>query len=283
MDGRGSGYDLDSAAPNIQERFHLLEQESQIALNALIADFDAEVKPSERVVSTIDQIHTISNQGIFLFRYVNDSLNYWSDNSVPLYSSFQNSGLLAGLNLLDNGWYFATIEIKNHATFISLILLKSAYNIDNNYLQNSFHSNFNIPDHIDIKREAIPESVQIHSIQKNIAFNLVVNGVASSTNNLGARWWLQLALLIAFLAVFLSILRSGLSRIEKQFGWLVSLFTFLVIILGLRYLSIVFAFPKMFYELTFFGPAHYATSNLFASIGDFFLNSILAFYVVKVI
>ena len=283
IDNRDTSYDLESEASQIQEQFQFKEQQGQEALDEFIGNYEAVNASGGMEIIPNEQVSTLSNRSIFLFRYFNDSLKYWSDNSVPISSSFQNSGLQTGLNLLDNGWYFAILKHKDNSTYISLVLLKHAYKIDNNFLSNSFQSDFNIPDHIAIEQESKPGSVEVRSIQDNPAFHLSIGSSTSSTNDLGVWWWTSLVLLIVGIASLLSIFKRGLNQIEERFGWLVSLSLFLSTIFSLRYLSIIYAFPQAFYELDFFSPAHYATSSLSSSLGDYFLNSIIALYAVMVI
>ena len=230
------------------------------------------------IIISTSQLIELSNQGIFLFRYVNDSLKYWTDNSVPLSSSFHNSGLKPGLNRLDNGWYFAVIKNTNNSAYISLALIKNSYRIDNIYLNNSFQTEFDIPNYVRIDSIDVPGSVLVQSTVEDPAFYLSTNGPATESADFDVRWWVCLALFIIGVLLMVSFFKNRMSRIEERFGWLISLTLFLTTLFGLRYVSIIYAYPQTFYALDFFSPAHYATSNLLSSLGDYFLNSIIAFY-----
>jgi len=283
IDSRDLSYDLESAASQIQEQFQLKERKGQEALYTYIQQHETKNKADGTEIILNGQINTLSHQGIFLFKYVNDSLKYWSDNSVPLNASFYNSGLRPGLNRLDNGWYYAILEYKGSSTYLSLILLKNAYKIDNNYLNNSFHSDFNIPDHVGIESVGKSGSVEVQAIHAKPAFHLSVSRTTASTEDVGIGWLASLALLIVGITLLFSLLKRGMNRIEQQLGWLTSIALFLMTLFGLRYLSIIYAFPQSFYSLELFSPAQYATSGLMSSLGDYFLNSLITFYAMLVI
>lgn len=84
--------------------------------------------------------------GFTVLAFYEDSLYYWSDNQVILtYEVLSRSGNETAIQA-GNGLYEVFIRKDKRKTLVALMLLKSQYAIENQYLVNDFNPRFGLPE-----------------------------------------------------------------------------------------------------------------------------------------
>lgn len=211
-------------------------------------------------------------EGIILLGYENDSLAFWTNNSAPVDMLLNVGSFHSRIMRLRNGWYetveFDTLSKKYRA----LILIKSQYPFENEYLVNAFQRDFDMPDQGKISLLESEESENIVDAAGNYLFSI------EFTKKEKAAYWRYLLLVILNLAgfvCFVMVLHRAGKLLQRWIGLVGSMAFVIAGILLVRYLSLLYSFPMVFGDLNLFDPTYYATSSLFPSLGDFMINSII--------
>jgi len=259
---------------------------------ALASHFDSVVKEKEIALQSAlynvsDELNVDGRQGLYtpdqdidILIYTRDTLTYWSDNSIPAHTLFTHSGLKAGLNHLKNGWYWVAQKSDGETQYLGLTLIKREYPFENRFLINGFQKDFALPTETRITNTVGNNSYPILQKLEGSSWYLDFEdrpGTVSELNSSNTMWSLTLfvigtILLLWYLFVFFKDL-------GVRFGPWISVPALVITVLGLRYLSISFHAPSSLYGLALFSPSTYATSHAFGSLGDFLINSALAFFI----
>jgi signal transduction histidine kinase len=217
------------------------------------------------------------NDGMVLFEYENDSLVYWSTNSIAcqeiLSRKFQPDTCY--FEKRKNGWY--EVIRKNSASQVTIgqILIKRQYLFENEYLKNEFEKGFIVPEGTNI--DQIYGNNQIYTITGKYLFSLKIPPEPHLPQA-------QIILLfVIFLAGFILLLVSlyKLYCLYKQRFPSQGLFilSFSIDVILIRALQFFFHFPKVLYDSNLFGPGSFSSSLLLPSLGDFLVNSILLLFI----
>lgn len=79
-----------------------------------------------------------------IFVYHNDSLIFWTNNSMPVPQKLNSSFVSIPIVQLKNGLYYQYRRQKNDYTIIGLILIQNAFPYENESLKNTFNPDFNL-------------------------------------------------------------------------------------------------------------------------------------------
>lgn len=204
--------------------------------------------------------------------YVNDSLSYWSTNKIPV-SVFADYHFPSdGIIHLQNGWYYVTTTQKDSIKIATSFLIRSHYQYENKYLRNEFDGRFNFP-----YKGAI-------SLEKDKSFPIYDEGkflfgiVPYEFQNVKSYYSdILIGLIILTTFFFLNTI--------QQLVFKRGLFLKFIVIAGLiylRYLSLQGNWlSKIFEEITAFQPTLYASSELFPSFADLWINSLLILFTLR--
>lgn len=258
---------LDRAA---EELATAIEEKKSVAEKevALLAQrFAAHGVDSTRVLNADYYAQLFDRDGLFLAAFENNELAFWSDNRVAFDYLF-GPGIPSEQYLkLENGWYGLLKEIEDDREYYALFLIRTAYPYQNTYLQDDFQPDINLPNLYSIVLTPTPTTAPV-VIGDQTVFHLERTG-----RNEAAGLWLNMLLLI-FGTI---LLFYGIDRLTAgwQQQWL-AVFLLPAIVVGLRLLSLQFSNP--FADIKLFDPALYASSYLFPSLGDLFIDSLLLAY-----
>lgn len=96
----------------------------------------------KRNISEFDEFCSKNNNGFFVHVYRHDSLIYWNSNALPINRFAELHFPVAGLNQLENGWYYTVLqEQKNYLIAVSFGI-QHKYPYSNDYLKNDFFEPF---------------------------------------------------------------------------------------------------------------------------------------------
>lgn len=203
------------------------------------------------------------------FIYSNDSITYWSNNNTYFAYDLVKGGVNQQLLKLKNGWYELFKYSKKNVVVIGLLLIKSEYNFQNQYLVNRFNPIFNLPDHATLSLTPIKGSYPIIKSTGGYLFSIKYN---PDDIDPGKYWWIATMYFFAFAFFAFSILLFAITWSKKSF-WASVLV--LMILVGIRFLTIHFHFPYQLYNSPMFNPQFYASSFFLGSLGDFLLSIIV--------
>ncbi len=234
----------------------------------------------------------LEDEGIALLIYENDTLKFWSDNSIAVENWQKEVCLDTKMVKLHNGWFEVMRPETNASTaktVIGLILIKSEYPYQNKYLVNEFQEDFAVPPETKLIANPSNSSHEVKNFNNDYLFSLEFN---SAINSIALSSYFSLIFnLLGFLLVvlFLKKLFSSHTPLSEGEGQgvrhNVSLFLFALSVIFLRYLTIKFSFPGIFYEFNLFSPKIYAdaSSVWLMSLGDLLINTLLLFFISYVI
>lgn len=217
------------------------------------------------------QLH---HEGITLLVYKEDTLNYWTDNRVPVNPLYSQANLDSTAVALKNGLYVIRKTQLADIRIVGLILIKTIYQEENDYLKNTFHEDFNLDPSIDTFRLDPTNSFTIHNKEGKPAFVLTPTTLAISEKPYYYPTLLFYLASIACLIVFLVRLFRFLFAYKPTYWWYVA---FIFLTAGIRYLMLEFRFPFGLYPPLLFDSEQFAESFWLASLGDFLITSILIF------
>jgi len=215
-----------------------------------------------------------SRQELSLFILRNDSLIYWSDNtvSIPDHTAMKSQATVFGY--IGNGWYLIRQTEGAGYTFLALVRVQQEYAFENHYLKSRFSPAFGIPDHAVIQLEKSQHTV--NNISGDFLFGLQFPDlpVFSGKN-------MVILALLYFIAYvfFLSFIYHVYNRLGSIFRSrsLLTLF-FLIDLLLIRGIIFIFQYPQQLYSSALFSPAFFASSWLAPSLGDLLLHAITLLY-----
>jgi len=210
-------------------------------------------------------------ENISLFAFVNDSLVFWSANSIPLDYPIAAIRQTNGMLHLRNGWYEYILEKENNLKRLALIFVKPEYDVQNNYFDNDFASWMQLPPQTKLR-----DSVNYlpHAIKSQTGiplFEIVVNEKIIKSEGRSA---------CAVILFFISLLAFIFYGLQRAFSSKISLVKFSIItalVIGLRALLIYFKWPGLLYSTELFMPGDYGNSQSFFNefLGDILINVIL--------
>ncbi len=222
----------------------------------------------------------MTEEGVALLIYENDTLKFWSDNSIAVENWVKEICLDSKMVKLHNGW-FEVIRPHTNATttkaIVGLVLVKNEYPYQNKYLVNEFQKDFALPAETKLITDNPNASNDVRNYQGDYLFSLEFNPANNSVSPASYVSVFLSLLGFVFLVLFLKVFCAEL--LAKQ-GKNYAIITFLLLIVALRYFSIKFALPESFYSFDLFSPTIFANANSIwlTSLGDLLLNVVLLFY-----
>lgn len=213
----------------------------------------------------------LDHEGVSLFAFLNDSLIFWSGNSVPLDFPLGSLTKPNGMKALRNGWYEYILEEKGALKKLALIFIKPEYDVQNNYFNNAFVSWLELPQQTEL-RDSV--SYLPHTIKSNKGvplFEIFMNDKIIKSEGRSS-----CAVILFFIALVVFIFYG----LKKAFSARLSIVTFVlttISIIGLRALMIWLKWPGLLYSSPLFMPGDYGNSQSFFNefLGDILINVFL--------
>jgi two-component system nitrogen regulation sensor histidine kinase NtrY len=221
-------------------------------------------------------------EGIILLVYQNDTLNYWTDNSMSVENYIRQVCLDDRITQLSNGWFEVMRKPSSPQgthVVIGLLLLKKEYPYQNQYLVNEFGKDYNLNKDIQLVRLDTSSNNQVRTHDNHYLCSLTFPEVEVD-DTAGNAFLISLLNILAFLFAIL-YLRAECNSFSKNTGPYVASLLFAVSVLLLRFVTILAHFPQSFYEMPVFGPQYYGDASSFwlSSLGDLFINATVLFFI----
>lgn len=211
------------------------------------------------VVGHFDELSSKAHQsGYFLYIFKDRNLMLWSHNHIlPEIKAPPDNTLR--LKKLDNGYYLQKSISNQKLTFSALIPVKTAYAIQNRYLQNRLLHVENPEEHISFHvKNTKGQPIQSQS-GENLFFLAVKDQLPQS--NLPF-WFLGIGSILLLIS-----LQTTLARALQNHHFPKTVISFCGI-LGLLLLWLFFEKPSFFFNHQIFKAKNFAASDLLDSLGD---------------
>ena len=249
----------------------LIENEKE--LHRRLEDFRTKLKDSsiERFEENYyKQKQTqISETGFGFIVYKNANVVFWTDRSIAFYNTPAEFGKTRGFIQLPNGYYLVDTLSIGSFQVVGLHLIKNHYTFENKYLQNTFSGSYNIPDDYIIGRTEQAGAYEVDDAEGNFLFSLWPYGkYLCTTKQLYFPGFLYL------LGLFFLLIYFRKEFVEANAPFVLKLLALAASLFVVYWLHLLFAVPKVFYHLRFFGPDFFAINYWLPSLGDFVIASL---------
>ncbi|MBC8488062.1 MAG: GHKL domain-containing protein [Bacteroidetes bacterium] len=220
-----------------------------------------------------------NKHGFLILIFKNDTLKYWSDNSVPVYENFINNEFQKKFSKFSNGLYEVQIIEKDNFTIVGLIKIKNDFAYENQYLINEFQKDFKLSGAITISLQ----KGQYNIFDKDGFFLFSLE----FPTEIGFADYHIIILTLIYLAAFIFFI-VAIYKAHRHFQYFIKKRLFLVLgfsfdILIIRFITLYFEIPQVLYSSKLFSPDFFANSFLFPSLGDLLVNSIVILSIAFVI
>ncbi|MCW3084965.1 MAG: hypothetical protein JWP12_2331 [Bacteroidetes bacterium] len=223
----------------------------------------------------------MENEGFALLIYENDTLKFWSDNSIAVENWVKEVCLDSKTAKLRNGWFEVVHPQTNSTTtktIVGLLLIKNEYPYQNKYLVNEFQKDFSVPAETKLITDNPNAANGVKNINGDYLFSLKFN---PANNSISFYSYISVLLNILGFMLLIVFMKNRCWELSRKIGknYAILLFAFLLVLI--RYLLIRFSLPQGFYIFDLFNPKIYADAGSvwLTSLGDLLINVILLFYI----
>jgi len=213
--------------------------------------------------------HINSRFEFHFYTYKNDSLIFWSDNSVPL-SQLADLEIAGNRTIsLANGIYFYNDTVIGDYHLVGLFLIKRDYPYQNIYLENRYQSGFSTPSQTEISFIAGD-----YNIYTGEGFMFSISPPGDPDPGIIPSFFLLIIYAFAFLSINAAIYQLYLRFGRMIKSRLVLVLAYLVDVVIIRILMFIFGLPANLHNTSFFKPGSFASSDFIPSMGDFIFNAL---------
>lgn len=255
---------LDRAAETLSQEIVRKREEAKAEIQQIKHRFDRHGVDSTMVLFSDYYGSLYDNDGLFIAAFDSVNLVFWSDNRVAFDYLFGPGMPNEQYLRLENGWYGLLKHIEQGREYYALFLIRSEYPYQNQHLRDDFQKDIALPNLYHIVLTPTPTSVPV------VINDIEVFELERTGRNTANGLWVNFVLLAA--GLFL-LLYGGATAVKKyRASWGNALILPLVVV-ALRVASLYSSCP--FAHIKLFDPTLYASSFLFPSLGDLFINSLL--------
>ncbi|MBN2348442.1 MAG: GHKL domain-containing protein [Bacteroidales bacterium] len=251
------------------EQFQKKLDEKYIQLDALSERFFEPIKP--------DFNENLEKKGFIILKYSDDTLSYWSDNSVSVPKVHNDTIFSNRFAFFGNKWVIVKEYSKENDRIIGLIPVKIQNPYQNEFLRNRFSESFNLPESADILLDEDDQSFSLYDWDNDYIFSIRFNGATKLQLFKGQLIAVFFYAGIFFLLLFLYTAIESITPGTRK-NLLIIAVAFLLVFL--RVLLILFSFPAFLHSLELFNPLIYAYSAAVPSLGDLLINSVILFFII---
>ncbi len=252
--------------------------EKELLLNTLFERTIADIKTNKSNFSFQDskyfeEVYKENEVAVIVSK--NDSVIYWSTNSIPVEDIIVDTLYISEFFHLSNGWYEVREKRYNDYLIRGAILIKREYSYQNDYLKSEFQKDFLLPD--DCQIQLFEGEYNVFSNEGYLLCSLIFQKTTAFAKSLE---YLSFSSFILAYIFFLSFLILFLNTFFRKYKFrIIWIFAISALILLMRYLFLKFRIPDFIYLFDAFSPKYYASAELLPSLGDLLLNVISVFLV----
>ncbi|MCO5261058.1 MAG: HAMP domain-containing histidine kinase [Crocinitomicaceae bacterium] len=234
------------------------------SFNALENELTTYQKSIESQLQKSKQLDSLTTkEPFFLHIYKNDTLVYWNTNKLPVSKFADLQYPSSGLLRLQNGWYYAQTNTINEYTYAVSFLIKNEYSYQNEYLKNEFSDNLKTNFNASISLDE-SSGFPIYNQKKQYLFSITVNDY-QTINEVDAIILFSLLIIILTLTLFKTT--QFTIKTTSKWSWV-----YPFALLGIRYLSIHFAWLSFLKNSEIYSASLYGTNALFPNFTEYCIN-----------
>ena len=264
----------------LTKRFQKTLTQKEKIVEKTFSDIKSELDTSDAksLFNNKHYFNLYNDYGVLIFIFKDDTLEFWSDNSVSVADDYNSNNFRNGIMHLSNGWFVIKEIRKPPYRITGLIKIKNAYPYENSHITNHFEKSFGIPPEVEISTN--PGQGDIYSEDGTFLFSLRFPDKFVPSGNLII--FLTAIYLLVYIFIILFIYHSY-KEFKSLFNGNRFRFIFFVFdILLLRFIIYYFKIPQVLYNSPLFGPQYLANSGWFPSLGDLLFNAVTIFAIAVV-
>ncbi len=272
---------LTISANFVLDNWHYRQGDHRRLQNDLNAKFRMADRIYDRLIFNNWQLDTPlpPKDGIIILAYRNDSLRYWSDNSIS-FSSLSSSILdERRFEFISNGWYIVKPYLTDSIRAYALILVKTEYSYNNRFLQNGFHPDLRLPESTELLTSPQPGSYAVHDWEGIYLFSIRFN--TDELRFARLEKYLIPSLILLTLLSFLLFIHQTLIWFRRHSTRNLVILAMPIFFGVLRWIMYKYHVPDDLFDLELFGPMPFGKSDWLPSLGDVFLNTLLILYIIS--
>lgn len=265
-----------------EERVQKVLVDKELAIDKIIAQMRSDVEEGEGFVKDGDvwmydrDISHIKDEGFAMFIYEDDTLRYWTDNTIAIGRLYSRSGINNTVMLLNSGWYEIRTVTAHNVIYLGFILIKSQYNYNNQYLSNHFEEDFELDTSFNVSLTPVMYGVDIQDCNGDYIFSLIPT-ISVDTHHAKSNITGVLSL-IGLVMLLLSV-RMVVVYLTERPGNSVKIISIIALVLAVRVVLWLLERPKFIYHIDFFDSEYFSDASLFSTIGDFIANMVVLLFV----
>jgi two-component system nitrogen regulation sensor histidine kinase NtrY len=230
--------------------------------------------------SCIEYTKGLRKKGFFFFVYKNNNLVFWSNNRIAEADILPNITKGSNFLQLSNGLFLVSSKNVGNYNITGLFLIKNSYSVENKIINSSFNNVFDVPENTKVNLTSSNSLFPVYDINGDFIFSLVFPENRSANPFLSSIIVFMYILSFVFFILFIS---NGIRLVSRVPIKLILLFVYAIVLFVFKYVSSAYAYPEIVYKSDLFQPAHFASSNLLASLGDLLLTSFIVFFLAYII
>ncbi len=217
-----------------------------------------------------------------LLVFQNDSLKFWTSNAQLPFNTITG---------WPDGEHFAELRNGDAVTFkksfndglssqtwVGLVSLQHKFSIENEYLKSQLNPDLLVPANIEVSRAPLEQGYVVKSSSGDPLFYLLASEEKRSAD---PNYFSFIIQMLALLVLFVYLHRLALT-VSNRFGPAWGFLGLVLLVLGIRYLTILFGYPDEKINISFFDPQYFASSVYNNSLGDLLINVLLTLWLVWV-
>lgn len=265
-----------------QERVQQVLIDKELAVDKIIAQMRSDVEAGEGFVKDNDvwmyerNIDHIKDEGFAVFIYEDDTLRYWTDNSITLHRLYSRSGINNTVMHLNNGWYEIRTVTAHNIIYLGFILIKSQYNYNNQYLRNHFEKGFALDTSLNVSLTPIMYGVDFKDSNNDYIFSLIPTNTVDTHR---AKSNMEGVISLLGLVMILMFVRTVVVYLTETPGNTVKIISIIALVLAVRVVLWLLERPQFVYHIDFFDKAYFFDASMFSTIGDFIANMVVLVFV----
>ncbi|MBQ2096636.1 MAG: hypothetical protein II480_00555, partial [Bacteroidales bacterium] len=265
-----------------QERVQKVLIDKELAIDKIVAQMRSDVEAGEGFVKDDGvwmyerNIDHIKDEGFAVFIYEDDTLRYWTDNTIALNRLYSRSDIDNTVKHLNNGWYEIRTVTAHNITYLGFILIKSQYKYNNQYLISHFEKGFDLDTSLNVSLTPIMYGVDFKDSNNDYIFSLIPTNTADTHQE---RSKMQGVLSLLGLVMLLMFVRTIVIYLTETPGNSVKIISIIALVLVVRVVLWLIERPQFVYQIDFFDAAYFSDASLFSTIGDFIANMVVLLFV----
>lgn len=218
------------------------------------------------VYSTAERNH------ISILEYLDNRLNYWSDNDFDVPRVLNDSVFSKQLVFLQNGWFLTKTIQAGNEKIVGLLRLHTDYSFENNIIKSGFEKEFGIPDNVDLTTGKDASGFNVYDKKGDFLFSLSFPVVKASTHFILIPLCLWAGAFVLLILLTFVLVKNLVCKGKSLFG-----IAFALVVFTLIYIIILFAGkPMSIFQTELFSPYRFSLDKTIPSLGHLVMLGILA-------